>query len=73
MTASDLLGMKIIDGIIPEPPGGAHLDPDAAIQNVRAMLKQALSELAPLSVKELIDQRYAKFRGMGDSFTEVGL
>jgi acetyl-CoA carboxylase carboxyl transferase subunit alpha len=73
LTAPDLLQMQIIDGIIPEPAGGAHLDPDAAIQQVRIALKQALADLAPLSSAELIDQRYSKFRTMGNFFTEAGL
>ncbi len=40
MTASDLLGMKLIDGIVPEPPGGAHLDAEAAISALRLTLKR---------------------------------
>src|SRR5450432_2835958 len=44
LTANDLLGLNLIDGIVPEPPGGAHLDAEAAIVAVRATLKQALKE-----------------------------
>jgi len=71
MTSADLLQMKLIDGIIPEPPGGAHLDPDTAIQSVRAMLKQALDELSSLSTDEVMTQRYDKFRQMGNFFSEA--
>ncbi len=71
MTSADLLQMKLIDGIVPEPPGGAHLDSDAAIEFLRATLKQALNELAPLSTEEVMTQRYDKFRQMGSFFGEA--
>ncbi|MGH9608092.1 MAG: acetyl-CoA carboxylase carboxyltransferase subunit alpha [Bryobacteraceae bacterium] len=70
LTANDLAGMSLIDGIIPEPPEGAHADPDAAIQAVRLKLKQALEELAGLTTQQLLDQRYQKFRQMGNYFTD---
>jgi acetyl-CoA carboxylase carboxyl transferase subunit alpha len=70
LTAQDLLELGLIDGIIPEPEGGAHLDPDLAADAVRQVLRQALKELAGLSPTELIEQRYAKFREMGSFFTE---
>ncbi|MBV8833529.1 MAG: acetyl-CoA carboxylase carboxyl transferase subunit alpha, partial [Acidobacteriaceae bacterium] len=73
LTASDLVKMKLIDGIIPEPEGGAHLDPERAKEAVRETLKKALSELAPLSPEQLIDQRYRKFREMGNFFSEASL
>ncbi|HOK45987.1 MAG TPA: acetyl-CoA carboxylase carboxyltransferase subunit alpha [Bryobacteraceae bacterium] len=70
LTAQDLLGLGLIDGIIPEPPGGAHTDPAQAAENVRQTLRQALSELAGLSATELIEQRYTKSRQMGCFFAE---
>ena len=70
LTAQDLLGYGLIDTIVPEPAEGAHADPDAAAENVRTALRQALSELNGLSATELIEQRYAKFRGMGNYFIE---
>jgi acetyl-CoA carboxylase carboxyl transferase subunit alpha len=73
MTANDLLAVKVIDGIVPEPPGGAHLNHDAAIQSLREVLNRALAELTPLSPEQLIEQRYAKFRQMGNAFTEAPL
>jgi acetyl-CoA carboxylase carboxyl transferase subunit alpha len=69
LTARDLLSYGLIDGIVPEPPGGAHLDPDTAAAVVRETLRQALAELLPLSANELIEQRYTKFRTMGSFFT----
>lgn len=71
MTANDLLEMKLIDGIVPEPAGGAHLQPDAAIQALRETLKNALAELTPLAIQEVIEQRYEKFRNMGNFFSEA--
>lgn len=71
LAAPDLMKLGIIDGIIPEPEGGAHLDPDMAADALRDTLRQALAELTKLSSKELIDHRYAKFRGMGNFFTEA--
>ncbi len=71
MTATDLLEMKLIDGIVPEPPEGAHMDHDAAAQFLRQRLKQAFDELSGLSSEQIIEQRYMKFRHMGDFFSEV--
>ena len=71
MTATDLLQMKLIDGIVPEPPGGAHLDPDAAISSLRQTLEKALNDLAGLSPEHIIQQRYSKFREMGNFFSEA--
>lgn len=71
LTATDLLEMKLIDGIIPEPPGGAHLDQDAAAELLREPLKRALDEMASLSTEQIITERYVKFRQMGNFFDEV--
>src|SRR5438046_5304285 len=66
LTAEDLLNFGLIDGIIPEPPGGAHEDPDAAAELLRKKLHAALEELSGLSEPELVQQRYMKFRRMGN-------
>ena len=71
LTAPDLMKLGIIDGIIAEPEGGAHLDPDMAADSLRDTLREALAELTRLSSKELIDHRYAKFRRMGNFFAEA--
>jgi len=73
MTAADLLEMKLIDGIVPEPPQGAHMDPDAAAQFLRQSLKQALDELSTVPPDQIIEERYAKFRHMGGFFHEVSV
>jgi acetyl-CoA carboxylase carboxyl transferase subunit alpha len=73
LTAADLLEMNLIDGIVPEPPEGAHMDPDAAAQFLRQALKQALDDLLAMPPERIIEERYAKFRQMGGFFHEVSL
>jgi acetyl-CoA carboxylase carboxyl transferase subunit alpha len=73
MTAADLLRLQLIDGIVPEPEGGAHTDPEAAIKAVRQTLKDALDELSRLPRERIIEDRYTKFRGMGNFFHEGAL
>lgn len=68
LTAPDLLELKLIDGIIPEPPGGAQEDPDAAAESLRQHLRRSLNELDGLSPDQLVQHRYAKFRQMGNFF-----
>ncbi len=64
LTAQDLYQFGIIDGIIPEPQGGAHTDFDQVMENVRAVLEEDLKKLIELPVEELLEQRYQKFRRM---------
>jgi len=66
ITAPDMVALGLVDGIIPEPPGGAHNDMDAATALVDQALSAALAELSPLTVQQRLDTRYAKFRRMGD-------
>jgi acetyl-CoA carboxylase carboxyl transferase subunit alpha len=68
ITSSDLLGLGLIDGIIPEPPGGAQEDWDAAARLLGDTLRQALGDLGKLTPDELVQQRYTKFRRMGNFF-----
>jgi acetyl-CoA carboxylase carboxyl transferase subunit alpha len=70
LTAPDLEELGIIDGIVPEPEGGAQLDHDHAAELLREALRPALADLAKFSEKDLVDQRYDKFRKMGNFFTE---
>ncbi|HYH95609.1 acetyl-CoA carboxylase carboxyltransferase subunit alpha [Hyalangium sp.] len=65
LTAKDLLGMKVIDEVIPEPPGGAHRDHVKAAENLGKALRKHLSELAELTPDELVKDRYEKFRSLG--------
>jgi acetyl-CoA carboxylase carboxyl transferase subunit alpha len=64
ITAVDLSGLGIIDGIVPEPEGGAQADHEAAASMLDAALQQNLAELKKLPVSELVDTRYKKFRNM---------
>jgi acetyl-CoA carboxylase carboxyl transferase subunit alpha len=70
LTAADLQNLGMIDGIIAEPEGGAHNDPDAAAEFLKAKLRAALSELSKLSPKQIVDERYEKFRKMGNFISE---
>jgi acetyl-CoA carboxylase alpha subunit len=70
MAASDLKSLGLIDGIVPEPPEGAHTDPDKAAEFVKQAIRTALDELSSRTDKELIDDRYKKFRDMGNFFAE---
>jgi len=70
LNASDLQALKLIDGIIPEPAEGAHSDPDKAAEFVKETIRKALAELALLSPEALIQDRYNKFRRMGNFFAE---
>ena len=68
LTAEDLKGFGLIDGIVPEPPPGAHENPDAAAENLKTALRCHLDQLAALGPEQLVDHRYAKFRNMGNFF-----
>jgi len=70
ITASDLLGLKLIDGIVHEPGEGAHSDPDQAALSLRDTLRDALAALSGIGPKQIVDDRYEKFRRMGSFFTE---
>ena len=65
MTSKDLLGMGIIDNVVPEPLGGAHRDHHIMATQLKLHLRNYLRELVSLPVDELVEQRYQKFRRMG--------
>ena len=65
ITAQDLLKFGIIDGIVPEPSGGAHRDPKAAVEATGHSVEAALRQLSNMSQNELRDTRAAKFMAMG--------
>jgi acetyl-CoA carboxylase carboxyl transferase subunit alpha len=69
ITAPDLLRLKLVDEIVPEPEGGAHTDHTVTAKLLAPVLLRALDELSPLSPETLLEQRYAKFRHMGQFFT----
>jgi acetyl-CoA carboxylase carboxyl transferase subunit alpha len=65
LTAQDLLGLGVIDAIVPEPVGGAHRGVNEAIANVGEQIARALSELSSLAPDELRHQRRDKYLAMG--------
>ncbi|MFA5437001.1 MAG: acetyl-CoA carboxylase carboxyltransferase subunit alpha [Candidatus Omnitrophota bacterium] len=65
LTGEDLIKLKVIDGIIPEPLGGAHRDPEKTASNIKEVLVRELKGLGALKKDELVKQRYKKFRSMG--------
>jgi acetyl-CoA carboxylase carboxyl transferase subunit alpha len=72
LTAPDLVRLGLVDGIVAEPPGGAHEDYDAAAAALRETLVKVLAELSSMTPEQLIDERYRKFRNMGNFFSETG-
>jgi len=68
LTAEDLMNLGLIDGIIPEPGGGAHENYDEAARLLKIQLIQSLGELSKLSASETVEKRYDKFRKMGNFF-----
>ncbi len=68
ITPQDLSRLGIIDEIIPEPEGGAHLDHEASAALLDTVLERSLRDLQALSTSELLDRRYEKFRRMGQFF-----
>jgi len=70
LTAQDLERLQVIDGMIPEPGEGAHTDPNRVAELVKETILKALAELDALSPQQLIDDRYNKFRRMGNFFAE---
>ena len=68
ITARDLLELGIIDEIVPEPEGGAHTDHEASAALLGGVLDTAIRDLSRVTVPELLDQRYEKFRRMGQFF-----
>ncbi len=65
LRSSTLLELGIIDTIIPEPPGAAHIDPDETYRSVDKFLDQTLRRLEARPVDKLLDERYQKIRKLG--------
>ena len=68
MTAEDMVKLGLVDGIVPEPAGGAHEDYDEAARLLKERLTATLDELERLSTNELVQTRYEKFRRMGNFY-----
>jgi acetyl-CoA carboxylase carboxyl transferase subunit alpha len=65
MTAQDMQQMNIVDGIIPEPLGGAHMDYATTAANIKAAILKNLDDLSHIPMAELLDARIKKYREMG--------
>ncbi len=70
MTAEDLYGMKIVDEIVPEPKGGAHVDGSQAADILKPVLRNCLDRLAKLPVTDLLKRRHEKLRRLATFVTE---
>jgi len=65
ITAQDLKAMGLVDVIVPEPPGGAHVSHEALFKSLDVVLQEQLEELRGLDHEALVEGRYRKFREMG--------
>jgi acetyl-CoA carboxylase carboxyl transferase subunit alpha len=68
ITAKDLKALGIVDEIVPEPEGGAHMDHEAAARFLDEVLDRQLVALTNQPIRDLVDARYEKFRKMGQYF-----
>lgn len=66
LTAPDLITAGLADEIVPEPQGAAHADPKSMTQLLKEALVKNLNELKQIPISELLEQRYQKFRAMGE-------
>jgi acetyl-CoA carboxylase carboxyl transferase subunit alpha len=71
ITAKDLLELKLVDEIVPEPLGGAHNDPAATGENLKTHLLKHLKELLALPAAERLKKRYEKYRAHGHFLEKV--
>ena len=65
LTADRLLKLNLIDGVVPEPPGGAHRDPEQMADHLRTLLREQLRQLDVLGVDDLLEQRYRRLMAYG--------
>ena len=65
LSSPDLLEMGLVDGVIPEPAGGAHCNPEQAAENLKSAISKELQTLIKTPVEKLLRARYDKFRKMG--------
>ncbi len=69
LTAGELRKLDLIDSIVPEPLGGAHRDPAAAAESVKAWMDQSLKELVKVKSATRLTRRYDRLRNLGSFFT----
>lgn len=68
LTAQDLMDLGLVDGVLPEPMGGAHTNPETMAQTLKQSILTHIKQLKRMPTDELIQQRYTKFRKMGQVF-----
>ena len=66
MTAEDMHGFGIVDDIVKEPLGGAHVDPETMARNLKKHIKQQINELKDVDADKRIEQRIRKYEKMGN-------
>jgi len=66
VTAGDLLRLRVLDGVVREPEGGAHTDPATAAASLRGAVATGLAELLELEPGTLLERRYDRFRAFGE-------
>ena len=71
LTARDCLDLRVIDRVVPEPPNGAHSDPDEAARLLRRAIVSELSELQSMPQKKRDRERYKKYRSMGEYSSRI--
>jgi len=65
LTSENMQSLGLVDGIIPEPLGGAHADPEAMYKQVKKEIKKHLSKLIPVHADKRVERRIRKFSSMG--------
>ena len=65
LTSENMQELGLVDGIIPEPLGGAHADPEAMFKQVKKEIKKHLSKLIPMHADKRVERRIRKFSSMG--------
>jgi acetyl-CoA carboxylase carboxyl transferase subunit alpha len=66
LTSDDLLRLQVVDGVIPEPLGGAHRDPGAMVATLKDTVVKTLDELTAIPTEQRLEQRYARLRALGN-------
>jgi acetyl-CoA carboxylase carboxyl transferase subunit alpha len=66
LTSEDLLRLRVVDEVVPEPLGGAHRDPAAMVATMKDTLLRHLKELTEMDTEERLAARYARLRALGN-------
>jgi acetyl-CoA carboxylase carboxyl transferase subunit alpha len=66
LTSKHLMKLGVIDGVVPEPLGGAHRDPHTAAHSLETYLSKTLRDLKRTKIDNLLERRYDKFRRLGE-------